>query len=398
MDRYKTITRRGIEKKIVVKKMWYFPIIPRLKRLYSSIPTTPHMRWHSENQRDPSILCHPSDGEAWKHFDRMHLEFSQDLRNVRLGLCADGFNPFGQYEKSYSCWPVILTPYNLPPLMCMKREFIFLTVLIPGPSNPKHKIDVFLQPLIDELCILWTEGIMTYDVSLRENFIMKATLMWTINDFPTCGMLSGWMTLGRLACPICMERTKALSLNHSHKISYFDCHSQFLSLDHPFRKDKKAFKKKFVENFPLRGLDIWNRVAQLPLCTELQEENIPEYGIKHNWKKQSIFQRLSYWKTQLLHNNIDVMHTERNEFMNVFDTVMDIKGKTKDTNKARLDVAKICNQKELELKDIGRGKLIKPKAAYAFTESQRVSICKWVKELTLPDEYASNLGRCVDLS
>jgi len=109
---------------------------------------------------------------------------------------------------------------------------------------------VFLQPLIDELCILWTEGIMTYDVSLRQNFTMKAALMWKINDFPTYGMLSGWMTLGRLACPICMERTKAFSLNHSHKISYFDCHRQFLSLDHPFRKDKKAFKKKFVENSP----------------------------------------------------------------------------------------------------------------------------------------------------
>jgi len=92
------------------------------------------------------------------------------------------------------------------------------------------------------------------------------------------------------------------------------------------------------------------------------------------------------------------MHTKRNVFMNVFDTVMDIKGKTKDTNKARLDVAEICNRKELELKDIGRGKLIKPKAANGFTKSQRVSICKWVKEHTLPDGYASNLGRCVDLS
>ena len=62
--------------------------------------------------------------------------------------------------------------------------------------------------------------------------------------------------------------------------------------------------------------------------------------------------------------------------MNVFDTVMDIKGKTKDTNKARLDVAQICNRKELELKDIGGGKLIKPKAAYTFTKSQRVFYLK----------------------
>ncbi|XP_068504318.1 uncharacterized protein [Phaseolus vulgaris] len=313
MERYKTVTRRGIEKKIAIKKMWYFPIIPRLRRLYSSMATAPHMRWHSENQRDPSILSHPSDGEAWKHFDRIHQDFSQDPRNVRLGLCADGFNPFGQYGKSYSCWPVILTPYNLPPSMCMKREFMFLTILVPGPSNPKHKIDVFLQPLIDDLCTLWTEGILTYDVSLRQNFMMKAALMWTINDFPAYGMLSGWMTSGRLSCPICMERTKAFYLSHSHKISFFDCHRQFLSPDHQFRKNKKAFKKKFVETDPppprLSSLDIWNRVAHLPVCTELQEQpNIPEYGIKHNWKKQSIFWRLPYWKTQLLRHNIDVMH------------------------------------------------------------------------------------------
>ncbi|RDX86736.1 hypothetical protein CR513_31897, partial [Mucuna pruriens] len=51
-----------------------------------------------------------------------------------------------------------------------------------GPSNPKHKIDVYLQPLIDELCTLWNDGILTYDVLLRQNFMMKAALMWTVND------------------------------------------------------------------------------------------------------------------------------------------------------------------------------------------------------------------------
>ena len=28
---------------------------------------------------------------------------------------------------------------------------MFLTVLVPGPKNPKQKLDVFLQPLIAEL-------------------------------------------------------------------------------------------------------------------------------------------------------------------------------------------------------------------------------------------------------
>ena len=173
--------------------MHYFPLIPRLQRLYASRSSASHMRWHHEYRREDGVLCHPSDGEAWKQFDQLHHDFASEPRNVRLGLCADGFTPFGQTSKTYSCWPVIITPYNLPPEMCMTTPYMFLSCIIPGPKNPKGKIDVYLQPLIDELKILW-EGVLTYDISKRRNFKMKAALLWTINDFPAYGMLSGWST------------------------------------------------------------------------------------------------------------------------------------------------------------------------------------------------------------
>ena len=41
---------------------------------------------------------------------------------------------------------------------------MFLTLIIPGPKNPKEKIDVYLQSLIDELKLLWNEGVLTYDI------------------------------------------------------------------------------------------------------------------------------------------------------------------------------------------------------------------------------------------
>ena len=56
-------------------------------------------------------------------------------------------------------------PYNLPPEMCMTTPFMFLTCVIPGPKNPKNKIDVYLQPLIDELKELWDIGVETNDIS-----------------------------------------------------------------------------------------------------------------------------------------------------------------------------------------------------------------------------------------
>lgn len=88
---------------VAVKAMHYLPLIPRLKRLYASMSSAPHMRWHFENRRPPGVMCHPSDGEAWKHFDRTYPDFASEPRNIRLGLCADGFTPFSISVTPYSC-------------------------------------------------------------------------------------------------------------------------------------------------------------------------------------------------------------------------------------------------------------------------------------------------------
>ncbi|GJZ64513.1 hypothetical protein Tco_0620934, partial [Tanacetum coccineum] len=49
-----------------------------------------------------SKMNHLCDGRAWKYFDMIKPEFSGDPRNVRLGLAADGFNPFGMMSQNYS--------------------------------------------------------------------------------------------------------------------------------------------------------------------------------------------------------------------------------------------------------------------------------------------------------
>ena len=43
------------------------------------------------------------------------------------------------------------------------------------------------------------------------------------------------------------------------------------------------------------------------------------------------------------------MHIEKNEFENIFNTVMDVKAKTKENIKARLDISLFCNCKNMEL-------------------------------------------------
>jgi len=57
-------------------------------------------------------MVHSSNSEAWKHVNSVHPHFSVESRNVRLGLCIDGFNPFRSFATPYSSWSVILTVYN----------------------------------------------------------------------------------------------------------------------------------------------------------------------------------------------------------------------------------------------------------------------------------------------
>jgi len=82
-------------------------------------------------------------------------------------LCTNGFNPFGSFSAPYSCWPVILTVYNMPPGMCMRPKFMFLFTVIPGPSSPGWNINVCLRSLIDELAQLWSSRALTYDISRK---------------------------------------------------------------------------------------------------------------------------------------------------------------------------------------------------------------------------------------
>ena len=65
---------------------------------------------------------------------------------------------------------MLVTPYNLPPKMCMTTPFMFLTCVILGSKNPKNKIDVYLQHLVDELKELWDVGVKTYDISTGHIF------------------------------------------------------------------------------------------------------------------------------------------------------------------------------------------------------------------------------------
>ena len=73
----------------------------------------------------------------------------------------------------------------------MEQIFFMMSLLILGPKSSGRDMDIFLRPIVDELKLLWVEGVDVYDASTKENFTMHAALLWTVNDFLIYSLLSG---------------------------------------------------------------------------------------------------------------------------------------------------------------------------------------------------------------
>ena len=106
------------------------------------------------------------------------------MTNVRFALSTDEMNLFGDLNSSHSTWPVILTIYNLPPYLCLKRRYLLLNMLISGPKQPGND-NVFLEPLMEDMKIIWDDGVKMMDASIKQEFILKAIIFVTIIDYPS---------------------------------------------------------------------------------------------------------------------------------------------------------------------------------------------------------------------
>ncbi|KAL6289116.1 hypothetical protein ACE6H2_006626 [Prunus campanulata] len=342
ISRWKETKDGFLKEGVAAKVLWYFPPIPRFKRMFQSHETAKNLTWHATRKSIDGQMSHPADSPSWKLVDDKWPEFGNEPRNLRLALSSDGFNPHSSLSSRYSCWPVILVTYNLPPWLCMKRKFMMLTLLISGPKQPGNDIDVYLEPLIDNLKSLW-DGIRgVYDAHKGEYFTLRAALLWTINDFPAYGNLSGCVVKGYKACPICGDDTP------SH------------------RRQRAAFNGKPEYGTPLEpltGEEVLHMVEDINYIWGSKKgggggEND---GDRVCWKKKSKFFDLEYWKYLPVRHVLDVMHIKKNVCDSIIGTLLEIPGKNKDGIAARLD---LLNQQLLPVAI--RSVLEKP-ARYAIT-------------------------------
>ena len=127
------------------KVLRHFPLIPWLLRMYRCRDIAELMQWHAQNKSTYGKQRFVADSKMSMEFDNRWPDFSQDPRNMRLGLALDGVNPFSDQSTKWSTWPVFLINYNLPPCLATKPFFLMLSLIIPGKKSvTSDTIDVYL--------------------------------------------------------------------------------------------------------------------------------------------------------------------------------------------------------------------------------------------------------------
>ncbi|XP_060966714.1 uncharacterized protein LOC133035059 [Cannabis sativa] len=290
------VKRKGKGKKVPHKVMRYFPLTPRLKRLYCSRHTAEDMRWHySQRPKEDGVLRHPADAEEWKRFDRLHPSFAVEPRNV-------------------SCGRRVLKPE---------------------------------MPITNRV------------------FNACGQLLWTINDFPAYALMSGWSTKGYMACPTCNEHTPSIGLNS--KIGYVG-HRRFLEMSDPRRRSKKYNGKPEKRAPPpvLTGDDILSQLDRIPLTLPGKHKQFG--GVKR--KRSS--EELNWYSSKY-------------------------RRKSKDTDKARMDLQDLQIRRELWLYEDRNGKWKKPPASYTLSVQERIEFADFMKSVRFPDGFAANLDKNVNV-
>ena len=94
-------------------------------------------------------------------------------------------------------------------------------------------MDVFMEPLMHDMKILWEIGVQMLDECRKESFTLRAIIFVTINDYPALFTLSGQFK-GKLDCVVCIDGTAHVYLTASKKIAYMR-HRRFLSKEHMYQ-------------------------------------------------------------------------------------------------------------------------------------------------------------------
>ncbi|KAL0323644.1 UNVERIFIED_CONTAM: hypothetical protein Sangu_1983700 [Sesamum angustifolium] len=191
----------------------------------------------------------------------------EELRNVRMGLCTDGFVPHGQYGRTYSCCPVIITQYNLHPVVACGCQNV----------RPYHGSGFHDAGVVDVDCErptrLWNDVWVGYCGGLKD-----VRSVWIIQGH------SIYNTVGKRA-----------TLTATYSVSLCTTHTEGIR-----KPSRRILSRNKVARPRLTEEQIYDQVTNISPAVEMSLSLLDGYGSDHKWTKKSIFWDLSYWSTLLM--------------------------------------------------------------------------------------------------
>jgi hypothetical protein len=141
------------------------------------------------------------------------------------------------------------------------------------------------------------------------------------------------------------------------KLSFFNCHWRFLSSHHRHINKRKDFLKGKVERDVspsiLSGKNymmLSRNTMTLYLIFDLVSKTFLFWCDLYLSKIEFFFfLEFSYWNTNSIHHNLDVIHIKKNIFKKNFNMILDIKEKTKNSIKAWTNIVLLCDHQIIEL-------------------------------------------------
>ena len=104
---------RYTKSSIPAKRFSYFPVGPRLERLFGTANLSQIIQAHGLDLNNDFVYDIQSSS-AWKLAYSSDGQFENDSRGISFALNTDGVNPYSHNKVSYSMWPIVMTVLNLP--------------------------------------------------------------------------------------------------------------------------------------------------------------------------------------------------------------------------------------------------------------------------------------------
>ena len=97
----------------------------------------------------------PIDSITMKHIeDTWPEKFKDEVQSLWINIAMDGVNPYSLQNTNYYVWLVVVINNNTLAWLSVKNANIMLARIVHARRQAKN-MDVYLQPLVDELKELW---------------------------------------------------------------------------------------------------------------------------------------------------------------------------------------------------------------------------------------------------